>query len=171
MPQRNQRFRRGPLDEPPHPTPLTTTPPLTVTRAEGHAYERDVARDLVRRGLLVTPILVALAVVGWGVAGGLSAGYAVALVLINFALSAALLGWAGRISLAFLMGAALFGYLLRLGLLTVAVLAVRHQSWMRVVPLCITLVVTHLGLLIWETRYVSLSLAFPALRTDGRKAS
>jgi hypothetical protein len=32
------------------------------------------------------------------------------------------------------------------------------------VPLGITLVATHVGLLFWESRYVSLSLAFPGLK-------
>ena len=31
------------------------------------------------------------------------------------------------------------------------------------VPLAITIIVSHLGLLVWETRYVSLSLAYPGL--------
>jgi len=32
------------------------------------------------------------------------------------------------------------------------------------VPLALTIGVTHLGLLIWETRYVSASLAYPGLK-------
>jgi len=37
------------------------------------------------------------------------------------------------------------------------------------VPLGLTLVATHLGLLIWEARYVSLSLAFPGLKPRPEK--
>jgi hypothetical protein len=44
------------------------------------------------------------------------------------------------------------------------VLAVKDQSWVAMVPLGMTLIVTHLGLLIWETRHLSLSLAFPAVK-------
>jgi hypothetical protein len=88
----------------------------------------------------------------------------VALVLANFALSATLLAWSARVSLAVLMAAALGGYLLRLGLITAAVLAVIHQSWVVVIPLAFTLVITHLGLLVWETRYISATLAYPALK-------
>ena len=36
-------------------------------------------------------------------------------------------------------------------------------------PLAFTLVITHLGLLIWETRHVSASLAFPALKPRAQK--
>jgi hypothetical protein len=126
--------------------------------------EREVAWDMIRRALPVAPVLVLLASIPWGPAGGASAAFAIAIVLVNFALSAAVLGYAARISLAFLMGAALFGYIARLALITVAVLLVKDQSWVSIVPLGFTLIVTHLGLLIWETRHVAASLAFPGVK-------
>ena len=54
------------------------------------------------------------------------------------------------------------GLLQTLGYL--AVLAITGQSWFSPIPLCATLVVCHLGLLIWETRYVSATLAYPGLK-------
>lgn len=128
------------------------------------AVEAQVAGDMVRRALPVAPLVVLVAGVVWGADGAASAAYAIALVLLNFALSAALLTVGARISLAVLMAAALFGYLLRLGLITLAVLLVKDQSWVDLVPLGLTLIVTHLGLLVWETRNVSASLAFPGLK-------
>jgi hypothetical protein len=135
-----------------------------LTRDEGPAVERQVAADIVRRALPVAPVLVILSAIGWGLHGAVSAGYVIVLVLLNFTLSAALLAWAARTSLALLMGVALFGYLARLALITAAVLAISGQSWFSPIPLCATLVLTHLGLLIWETRYVSATLAYPALK-------
>lgn len=135
-----------------------------ATRAEGPPVERQVAADLARRGLIVAPVLLLAAGLGWGIHGALSAGYALVLVLLNFALSAALLAWAARTSLGLLMGVALFGYVARLGLIMVAVLAISGQAWFSPIPLCATLLVTHFGLLIWETRYVSATLAFPGLK-------
>jgi hypothetical protein len=126
--------------------------------------ERQVAWDMIRRALPVAPALVVLASIPWGLAGGASAGYAIAIVLVNFGLSALLLGWAARISLPVLMATAMFGYLLRLGLISAAVWVVKDQSWVSIVPLGLTLIVTHLGLLFWETRHVSVSLAFPGLK-------
>jgi len=41
---------------------------------------------------------------------------------------------------------------------------VRDASWMSLPALGTTLVLTHLGLLFWEMRYVSLSLAHPGLK-------
>ncbi len=141
---------------------LVTAP--IVTRLDGPAVEQDIALDMIRRALPAVPVLLLAGSLGWGLHGALSAAFAVALVLVNFALSAALLAWTARISLALMMGAALGGYLLRLILVTGAVLLVKDQSWVELWPLGLTLIVTHLGLLLWETRYVSASLAFPGLK-------
>ena len=136
----------------------------TALRLEGPAPEQQLARDLARRAVPVAPVLLVIGALGWGYDGALSTGYGVALVVLNFLLAAAFLTWAGRISLGFLMGAALGGYILRLGLLAAAVLLVRDAGWVEPVPLGLTVVSTHLGLLVWETRYVSASLAFPVLK-------
>lgn len=140
-----------------------------ATHIDGPAVERQVAADIVRRALPVAPLLMIGAGIGWGWAGVISTGYAMALVLLNFVASAALLAWAARKSLSLLMGVALFGYIGRLALITVAVLAISGQSWFSPIPLAATIVVTHLGLLIWETRYVSASLAFPGLKPQRPK--
>jgi len=143
---------------------------LLTTRLDGPPVEQQVAWDMIRRALPVAPVLMGLSALVWGINGALSTGYAIVLVLANFALSAAILTVAARISLAVMMSAVLGGYLLRLGLVTVAVLVVIHQSWVAVVPLALTLMITHLGLLIWETRYVSATLAYPALKPKPPRA-
>lgn len=130
----------------------------------GPAPERQVARDILRRGAMALPVALVLGFVFWGTAGAASVGFAAVLVLANFWLAAVLLGWAARISYGLLMGVALFGFLVRMGLIAVAVMTVRDQGWVEPVPLGATLVVTHLGLLFWETRFVSASLAFPGLK-------
>lgn len=141
-------------------TSVTDAPPV----------ERQVAGDMIRRALPVAPVIVLVASLGWGVDGGLSAVYGLALVLANFGLAAVLLSWGGRRSLALLMGMALFGYILRLGLVAGAVLAVKDQGWVELLPLGLTIIVTHLGLLFWETSRVSASLTFPGLRPDQKGA-
>ena len=124
---------------------------------------------MARRMVPVLPVLVVVAGLIWGADGAISAALAVVLVLGNLALSAALLGWAARISLALLMAAALGGFILRLVLLTAVVYAVKDQGWVDIVALGITLAVTHVGLLIWETRHVSASLAYPGLKPTPSK--
>jgi hypothetical protein len=63
-----------------------------------------------------------------------------------------------------MMGATLFGYIVRLAVIAAAVYLVRNEAWVELVPLCLTIVIAHVGLLFWELRYVSLSLAFPGLK-------
>lgn len=145
-------------------TEVRPTPRPATVRDLGPAPEREVARDLAKRGLLVLPVLVLAGLIGWGAAGAASAGYAVALVVVNFLVAAALLGWAARISLGLLMGVSLFGFVIRLAAISAAVLVVADQAWVEPVPLGLTLVVAHLGLLFWETKFVSASLAFPGLK-------
>ncbi len=142
-----ERRRRGPVTD-------AGTPPV----------ERQVVSDMIRRSLPGLPVLVAAAAVFWGVPGALSATFAIVLVLLNFFLAATLLAAAARISMVLLAVAAMGGFVVRLGLLTVAVLAVKDQWWVELVPLGFTLVLTHLGLLVWEARHVSTSLAFPGLK-------
>lgn len=140
-----------------------------MQRAEGPAVERELVADMVRRGLPAAPVLIAVAAAIWGVNGALSSAYAIGLVLANFVVAAVIVSWAARISLVLMAVAALGGYLVRLALLTVAVYLVRNQPWVSMVPLALTLMVTHLGLLWWETRYVSANLAYPGLRPRPQK--
>ena len=146
-------------------------PSAFTTRDDGPAVEREVATDMVRRALPAAPVIVLLAAIPWGVDGALSAAFAVAVVVANFLLAAWVLAAASRISYALLMGAALFGYLVRIALIGAAVWAVKDLSWVEPLPLGLTLIVTHLGLLLWELRYVSASLAFPGLKPGATKES
>jgi len=135
-----------------------------TTFDDGPAVEMSIAKDLLRRGLWAAPVLIAAFGAIWGLNGALSTAYAVALVILNFLVAAAVLGWTARISLSLMMGAALFGYLMRLGLIFVAVWVVRDASWVELVPMCLAIIISHLGLLFWEMRYVSATLAFPGLK-------
>jgi hypothetical protein len=135
-----------------------------TTRDAGPAPEPMIVRDIAKRALALAPAAVLAATAVWGFDGAASAAYAVLVVLANLGLAAWMLSTAARISYALLMGAALFGFLLRLGLVSAAVLLVKDAGWVEPVALGITLVVAHLGLLVWELRYVSFSLAHPGLR-------
>jgi hypothetical protein len=131
---------------------------------DGPAVEMEVAVDLLRRALWGAPVLIAVFGAIWGLNGALSTAYAVVLVVVNFLVAAAMLSWTARISLGLMMGTALFGYLIRLGLIFLAVWLVRDASWVAMVPLGLAIVITHLGLLFWEMRHVSATLAHPGLK-------
>ena len=130
----------------------------------GAVPERDISRDLARRALWLAPPFVLLGALGWGADGVASVGLALALVALNFVAGAAIITRALRISPTALFGAVLAGYLVRLGVMTGVVLAVRATGWFDAVPFAVALLVTHLGLLATETRRVSASLAFPGLK-------
>ena len=135
-----------------------------ATRLDGDPVEVKLSRDMIKRGLWVAPALVAIAYLIWEGDGAASAAFAIGLVLVNFALSAILISATAKISLGLMMGATLFGYLLRLGLIMLAVLLVRDADWISLPALGATIIVTHLGLLIWELKYVAISLAHSGLK-------
>jgi hypothetical protein len=128
------------------------------------APEREIAHDMVRRAIVVGPALVAGSAALWGWGGMWSSLYALVAVLTNLVLGAAVITWSARTTPAIMFGAVLFGYVARLGLITAAVLPIRHHDWFEVVPFAISLLVTHLGLLVWETRHVAASMAYPGLK-------
>jgi hypothetical protein len=138
--------------------------PAIVTQLDGEPVEIQVTADMVKRGLVVAPAIIVVCALVWGSAGAWSAAFAIGLVLVNFALSAALISWTAKISLGLMMGATLFGYLIRLGLIMLAVLLVKDASWISLPALGATIIVTHLGLLLWELKYVAISLAHPGLK-------
>ena len=135
----------------------------------GPAVERELAFDMVRRGVVVAPVLVLLAALVWGGDGAWSALVAVGLVLVNLALSALALSWAARVSLTMIMAVALGGFAVRMGLVVAVVALVRDEPWIDLTALAVGVLVTHLGLLFWELRYVSASLAYPGLKPGRAK--
>jgi hypothetical protein len=138
--------------------------PVVTTRATGEATEQSIVRDIARRGVWVAPLFLVFGAIVGGRDGALSAGLGVALIVVNFLVAAGLMTITARISLGLMMGTVLFGYLLRLAIIALVVFAVRDASWFHRAAFGVTVVVTHLGLLLWETRYVSASLAFPGLK-------
>jgi hypothetical protein len=135
-----------------------------TTRIDGPAPELDVSKDMSRRGIILAPAVIAACAVIWGADGAWSSAYGVALVLVNFLLAAGIIAAMARISLAAMLGGVLFGYLLRLALIFLAVWLVRDASWISLPALGATIIVTHLGLLVWELKYVALSLTYPGLK-------
>ncbi len=140
------------------------SPPAMVTQLDGEPVEVKVTVDMVKRGVLVAPAVIAVCALIWGSAGAWSAAFAIGLVLVNFSLSAWLIATTAKISLGMMMGATLFGYLIRLGLIMMAVLLVKDAGWISRPALGATIIVTHLGLLLWELKYVALTLAHPGLK-------
>jgi hypothetical protein len=124
----------------------------------------EVAVDLARRGLVIAPLIILVCglIAGWD--GAASAAVAIAIVLVNFLAAAAIMSRAARSGPSAVGAAALGGYIVRLALIFLALFLLQDVSWINLPILGIVLVGTHLGLLFWETKYLSLSLAAPGLR-------
>jgi hypothetical protein len=137
----------------------------------GPSHEAAIARDMVLKGLAVAPVVAAVA---WLIADGnvaVSIAYGMAVVMVNFLLSAYLLAGAARISLGLIASVALGGYAMRLALVFAAVWLIRDTSWVRFVPLGISMIATHLGLLVWELRHVSATVTHPGLKPRKGRAA
>ena len=130
----------------------------------GPAPEVAVSNDMIKRGLVVAPILIAICGLIWGINGASSSAYAIGIVLVNFALAAGIVAVTAKISIRLMMGSVLFGYLVRLALIFLAVYLVKDAGWISLPALGATIIFTHLGLLVWEMKYVAISLAYPGLK-------
>ena len=127
-------------------------------------HEGLIARHMARHALMIAPAVVVVAGLVRGVDGGISAAIGLALCAANFLISAQILSWAVRRSVGAIYGAIFGGFVLRLGVLTGIVLALKPVSFVDIPVLVLTLAIAHFALLVWETRYVSLTLAAPGLK-------
>lgn len=137
---------------------------VLAMRDTGPSPEAQISRDIVKRGVIVAPVFVAACWLVWGNNGAWSSAYGLLLVLCNFMLAAGIIAAAARISYAVMLGSMLFGYLLRSAIVAFAIFVVRDAAWVELIALGLTVVVSHIGLLFWEMRYVSASLTYPGIR-------
>ncbi len=122
--------------------------------------EMVLARSTVKRVLYVGPFMVAVFWSTRGSAGAVAAVVGLAVIVGNFLLSGAMMSAAARRSLNLYHAAALFGFLLRLGLITAALLVISGVADIDRLALGITAIASYMALLIWE----SLEL----MRSEGR---
>jgi len=143
---------------------MEPTPAVAATAAVPVAYESEIAGHLARHALLVAPAVVLIGGIAAGVDGAISAAIALVIVALNFLVSARLIAWGAARGPSFVQGAVLGGFLVRLLVITGLVLLLNQLAFIDVMVLVLTIAVTHLALLVWETRYVSLTLAAPGLK-------
>jgi uncharacterized membrane protein len=132
--------------------------------------ETQLAFDMLKHAVPFAPVIVLLSWLVWGSRGAWSALLAVAVVVVNLLLSSFSLAWAARVSPTALMGVALGGFLVRMMLVTGVVVAVKGSAWVDLTALAVAILVTHLTLLVWETRYVGANLAYPGLKPPQKGA-
>lgn len=83
-----------------------------------------MARSIVTRALFVAPLIIGVAWIWRGSLGAVSAAIGVAVIVANFMLSGWILSRAAKVSMQAYHAAALFGFFLRLGFITVSMFAV-----------------------------------------------
>jgi hypothetical protein len=126
--------------------------------------ESRIARDLVKHALYAAPIAIVAVGLWRGVDAGAAVALALALVIGNFLVSAAILGAAARRSPELLMGVALMSFLVRFLALTAIGIGVKELDIVDWPVFCITLVVSYFALLLWELRSISFTMASPGLK-------
>lgn len=112
--------------------------------------ERVIADHTARRAVVVGPILVAVFWVLRGLDGAIASAIGVAIVVGNFLLAGRIMSVAARISLSLYHAAALFGFLIRLGLIAVTMLVVAALVDADRLAMGISVVAAYLALLSWE---------------------
>ena len=139
---------------------------MSRTGAGDSAPERTVAIDMVKRSVIFAVPLTAAGGLGWGWSGVASVALALGLILFNFMLGAEIITRSARLGGSAMMAAVLCGYPVRLGIITAPVMLILQHDWDRfeLIPFAGSLLMTHIGLLALETRYVSASAAFPGLK-------
>ncbi len=112
--------------------------------------EAIIARHVARRALFVAPVLISLFWLLGGLDGAVAAAIGVGIVVVNFLVSGWVLSIAARISLALYHAAALFGFFLRLILITVSLLLLGSLTELDRMALGLSVVAAYLVLLSWE---------------------
>ena len=129
------------------------------------AYERAIAFDLVKHGLVAAPFAIGFGALVRGRAGAVGVAAALGVVLLNYVIAGAAQSWAAsKDSPGLLGGTVLVSLISRFVVVIVALSLLRDRTFLDYGSFGIAIVVSHLGLLIWEAKSVQLSLAFPGLR-------
>jgi hypothetical protein len=123
--------------------------------------EARIAMATVRRSVVVAPVIVAVAWALRGRGGAAAAALGVAVVAANFLLSGLVMSRAAAHSLRAYHAAALLGFFVRLGLITLSMLLVAAVFEVDRPALGIAAVVAYLTLLTWE--------AWALTRSSGRE--
>lgn len=130
----------GPKQEIPYGAPVAGSAPV----------EAIIGRAIAKRVVVVGPVIVVAAWLLRDGLGAISAAVGVSVVVANFILSGLIMSRAARVSLQVYHAAALFGFVVRLGLITLSMLLVASVFEVDRPAMGIAAVVAYLALLSWE---------------------
>jgi hypothetical protein len=112
--------------------------------------EAIIGKNIAKRSLFVAPVLALIFGILQGWPGVVAALVGVAIVVGNFLLGGYIMARAARVSMSMYHAAALFGFLIRLGLITVSMLVIANVTDLDRMTLGISVVASYLVLLSWE---------------------
>jgi len=112
--------------------------------------EAILGRNTAKRAVFVAPALMVVFGLFRGWEGAIAAAVGVAIVAGNFVLGGYIMSTAARISLSLYHAAALFGFIIRLGLITASMLLIAAVTDIDRLAMGISVVVSYLVLLSWE---------------------
>ena len=112
--------------------------------------EAIIGKNIAKRSLFVAPVLALVFGILQGWPGVVAALVGVAIVVGNFLLGGWIMSRAARVSMSMYHAAALFGFLVRLGLITASMLIIANVTDLDRMALGISVVVSYMVLLSWE---------------------
>ena len=112
--------------------------------------EAIIGKNIAKRALYVAPPLVLVFGIVGGWLGAVSSAVGVAIVVVNFVLGGYILASAARVSLGLYHAAALFGFFIRLGLITLTMVLIVSVADIDRVAMGVSAVVSYLVLLSLE---------------------
>jgi hypothetical protein len=125
-------------------------PAMHRASVEKRPIEAIIGKNIAKRALYVAPVLIVVfgIVAGW--LGAVSAAIGVAIVVVNFVLGGYILATAAAVSLTLYHAAALFGFFVRLGLITLTMVLVVSVTDIDRTAMGISAVVSYMVLLSLE---------------------
>jgi hypothetical protein len=133
----------------------TATEAMHKPSAEKRPVEAIISRNMVKRAIWVAPILILVFGIVGGIGSAVAAGVGVAIVVANFLIGGWILSTAAGVSLTLYHAAALFGFFIRLGLITLTMLLVASVTDIDRTAMGVSAVVSYLILLSLEAVAVS----------------
>ncbi len=121
----------------------------------GLNIEAIIAKHTVQRAVFVAPVLIGLFWLLRGVDGAIASAVGCVVVVIMFLVSGSMMSISARLGLSAYYAAALFGFFVRLALLTGSMILIAKFTDLDRMAFGITAVLAYLILLSWETVAIS----------------
>jgi hypothetical protein len=109
-----------------------------------------MARSIVRRAVVVGPVMLAAFGLLRGLGGLVAAAIGVAIVTGYYLLTGSMMSWLARVSLGAYHAGALLGFIVRLGLIAATMMAVISLFEVDRTALGLAVIAAYVGLLLWE---------------------